>query len=206
MTPRPPLPLPPGDGRVLLHSCCAPCCCEIIEAILASGITLTVFFYNPNIQPHEEYDRRKAEVIRLVRQNRAAFVDADYDPAGWQARTRGLEQEPERGRRCTACFDLRLERTALYAHEHGFAVFTSSLGISRWKNMAQVNASGHRAAALHAGLTYWDYNWRKGGGASRMVEIARREGLYQQDYCGCPPSRRRVPAGPGPDQPWGDQD
>jgi len=206
MTPRAPLPLPPWDGRVLLHSCCAPCCGEIIEAILASGITLTVFFYNPNIQPHEEYDRRKAEVIRQARQSGIAFVDADYDPDIWQARTRGLEQEPERGRRCTACFDLRLERTALYAHEHGFAVFTSSLGISRWKNMAQVNACGHRAAARHLGLTYWDYNWRKGGGASRMVEIARRDGFYQQDYCGCPPSRRRVPAGPGPDQPWDDQD
>ncbi|MFD2235663.1 epoxyqueuosine reductase QueH [Phaeospirillum tilakii] len=193
MTPRAPLPLPPGDGRVLLLACCAPCCGEVIEAILASGLSLTVFFYNPNIQPREEYDRRKAEVIRLVRRNGAAFVDADYDPDRWQAHTRGLEQEPERGRRCEICFDLRLERTARHALDHGFAVFTSSLGISRWKDMAQVNACGHRVAARHPGLTYWDYNWRKNGGTARMVEVARREGLYQQDYCGCPPSRRSTP-------------
>lgn len=126
---------------MLLHACCAPCCGEIIEAILASGLDLTVVFDNPNIQPRTEYDRRKAEVIRLVRQNGATFVGAEDDPAGWQARTQGLEQEPERGRRCDVCFELRLERTARYARDHGFTVFTSSLGISRWKDMAQLTSS-----------------------------------------------------------------
>jgi predicted adenine nucleotide alpha hydrolase (AANH) superfamily ATPase len=83
------------------------------------------------------------------------------------------------------CFDMRFERTALYAHEHGFKVMTSSLGISRWKNMNQINESGRRAVEPYEGLTYWDYNWRKGGGADRMVEIAKREQFYQQEYCGC---------------------
>jgi hypothetical protein len=189
---RSPLPRPKGGDRVLLHSCCAPCSGEIVEAIIASGIELAIFFYNPNIFPRREYDLRKAEAIRLAQQRGVAFVDADYDPDAWLERTKGLEQEPERGLRCARCFDLRLERSALYAHEHGFSVFTSSFGVSRWKDMSQVNACGHRAAARHPGLIYWDYNWRKGGGAARMVQIAKREGFYQQQYCGCPYSRRDV--------------
>ena len=98
---------------------------------------------------------------------------------------KGLEWEPERGKRCTACFDMRFERTALYAHEHGFPVICSSLGISRWKDMNQINASGVRAASRYEGITYWTYNWRKSGGAARMYEIAKRENFYQQEYCGC---------------------
>ena len=80
---------------------------------------------------------------------------------------------------------MRFERTALYAHEHNFPVITSSLGISRWKNMQQINDCGHRAAAHYPYIQYWDYNWRKGGGASRMIEISKREAFYQQEYCGC---------------------
>src|ERR1700723_3318864 len=85
----------------------------------------------------------------------------------------------------TMCFDMRFERTALYAHEHGFPVMTSSLGLSRWKNMAQINDCGHRAAGRYEGLSYWDFNWRKGGGSQRMIEISKREEFYQQEYCGC---------------------
>ena len=96
-----------------------------------------------------------------------------------------MENEPERGIRCTMCFDMRFERTALYAHEHGYDTISSSLGISRWKNMAQINDCGIRAASRYDGLQYWDYNWRKGGGASRMIEISKREQFYQQEYCGC---------------------
>ncbi len=96
-----------------------------------------------------------------------------------------METAPERGIRCTMCFDMRFERTALYAHENGFPVMTSSLGISRWKDMAQINGCGSRAVTPYEGLSYWDYNWRKGGGASRMIEIAKREEFYQQEYCGC---------------------
>ena len=85
---------------------------------------------------------------------------------------------------------MRFERTALYAHEHGFPVITSSLGISRWKNMRQINDCGVRAAARYPGLTYWEYNWRKGGGSARMIEISKREAFYQQEYCGCAYSLR----------------
>jgi predicted adenine nucleotide alpha hydrolase (AANH) superfamily ATPase len=96
-----------------------------------------------------------------------------------------LEWEPERGKRCTACFDMRFERTALYAHENGFPVISSSLGISRWKDMNQINTAGIQAASRYPDMTYWTYNWRQGGGGERMYQIAKRENFYQQEYCGC---------------------
>lgn len=181
---------PNGQNKVLLHSCCAPCSGEVMEAMLASGIDFTLFFYNPNIHPQKEYELRKQENIRFAEKFNVAFVDADYDLHNWFARAKGMEHEPERGIRCTMCFDMRFERTALYAHEHDFPVMTSSLGISRWKNMQQINECGTRAAAQYPNLMYWDYNWRKEGGASRMVEISKREEFYQQEYCGCAYSLR----------------
>ena len=113
------------------------------------------------------------------------FVDADYDTDNWFARAKGMEREPERGARCTMCFDMRFERTALYAHEHGFPVMTSSLGISRWKNMAQINDCGSRAAGRYDGLSTGTSTGARGGGSARMIEISKREKFYQQEYCGC---------------------
>lgn len=182
---RQPLPLPNGHNKVLLHSCCAPCSGEVMEAMLASGIDYTIFFYNPNIHPLKEYELRKEENIRFAEQFGVPFVDADYDKDNWFDRARGMEWEPERGVRCTMCFDMRFERTALYAHENGFPVITSSLGISRWKDMKQINDCGVRAAAHYPDMLYWEFNWRKGGGSSRMIEISKRERFYQQEYCGC---------------------
>lgn len=182
---RPVLTPPGGHKKVLLHSCCAPCSGEVMEAMTASGIDYTIFFYNPNIHPKREYEIRKNENIRFAEKHGIAFIDADYDADNWMARAKGLEWEPERGARCTMCFDMRFERTALYAHENGFPVITSSLGISRWKDMNQINGSGERAAAKYGGLSYWTYNWRKGGGSARMIEISKREEFYQQEYCGC---------------------
>ena len=189
---RAPLPLPGGHRKVLLHSCCAPCSGEVMEAMLASGIDYTIFFYNPNIHPQKEYELRKSENIRFAEQFGVPFVDADYDTDNWFARAKGMENEPEKGKRCTMCFDMRFERTALYAHEHGFPVITSSLGLSRWKDMNQINGCGIRAAARYPDLMYWDFNWRKGGGAERMIQISKREQFYQQEYCGCVYSLRDI--------------
>ena len=186
------LSLPNEENRLLLHSCCAPCSSEIITVLLVLEIELTVFFYNPNIHPLQEYELRKAENKQFASKHHIPFVDADYDIDNWLARTKGMEFEPERGRRCEACFDMRLERTALYAHENGFKVFTSSAGISRWKDFNQVNKCGIRAAQRYPKLTYWTYNWRKQGGSQRMIAIAKREHFYQQEYCGCAHSLREV--------------
>lgn len=182
---RPELELPNGADKLLLHSCCAPCSGEVMEALLASGIDYTIYFYNPNIHPEKEYLLRKEENIRFAEDHGVEFVDADYDTDNWFERAKGMEWEPERGIRCTMCFDMRFERTALHAHENGFKAISSSLGISRWKDMNQINDCGKRAAEKYPDMVYWDYNWRKGGGANRMIEISKREHFYQQEYCGC---------------------
>ena len=156
-----------------------------METMVQSGIEFTIFFYNPNIHPREEYEIRKKENIRFAQKMKIPFIDADYDRDNWFKRAKGLEWEPERGKRCTMCFDMRFERTALYGAEHGFKVFTSSLGLSKWKNMDQINDCGMRAASRYPGLIYWTHNWRKDGGAQRMYEISKREEFYKQEYCGC---------------------
>lgn len=182
---RPKLELPEGKKNLLLHSCCAPCSGEVMEAMLASDIKFTIFFYNPNIHPVKEYELRKEENVRFAEQYNIPFIDADYDKDEWFKRAKGMEYEPERGIRCTMCFDMRFERTALYAHENNFDCISSSLGISRWKNMEQINDCGVRAAEKYPDLVYWTYNWRKEGGSQRMIEISKRDKLYQQEYCGC---------------------
>ncbi len=182
---RPIIKTPNQIDRIVMHSCCAPCSGEVIEAIQASGVKQTVFFYNPNIHPQEEYLMRKNENKRFCKKMGIEFIDADYDTDNWFERVKGLENEPERGRRCSLCFDMRFERTALFAHENKFELFTSSLGISRWKNMDQINSSGHTAAQKYQKLKYWDFNWRKKGGTQRMIEISKKEKFYQQEYCGC---------------------
>lgn len=179
------LVLPKGADKLLLHSCCAPCAGDIMEVLVDSGINFTVFFYNPNIHPEKEYLIRKEENVRFAEKLGVPFVDADYDRDNWFARAKGMEHEPERGIRCTMCFDMRFDRTALYAHEHNFKVISSTLGISRWKSMEQINDCGTRAAQKYSGMEYWTYNWRKGGGSQRMIEISKREHFYQQEYCGC---------------------
>lgn len=180
-----PLKLPPNTHKLLLHSCCAPCSGEIIERVHEAGIDFSIYFYNPNIHPVKEYLLRKNENIRFAQKMGIEFIDADYDSMNWFDKAKGMEHEPERGIRCTMCFDMRLEKTAQYAHEHGFDVIATSLGISRWKDLNQVDGCGFRAVEKYPDVTYWDHNWRKRGGAQRMVEISKREEFYQQEYCGC---------------------
>ena len=155
-----------------------------------SELLASVLFYNPNIHPRREYDLRKDENKRYADRLGVPFHDLDYDRDNWFARVMGMEQEPERGGRCTLCFDMRLERTALWASGNGFKVFTSTLATSRLKDLAQVNGCGERAAARHEGLQYWTHNWRKKGGSERIVEIAREMDFYRQEYCGCAYSLR----------------
>lgn len=178
--------IPPNDHKkVLLHSCCAPCSGPVIEALHTSGIDLTIYFYNPNIHPDKEYEIRKNENIRFAEKLGIPFVDADYDTDNWFDLVKGHENDPERGERCSMCFEMRFVKTADYAAKHGFPVITSCLGISRWKDFNQVTEAGIKAASLFSGVVYWGFNWRKNGGSSRMYEIAKEEEFYQQEYCGC---------------------
>jgi len=156
-----------------------------MEGMKESCLAPTIFYYNPNIHPQEEYLIRKDENKRFAEKLGLSFVDADYSPEEWAVRTKGLEEEPERGARCSVCFLMRMERTALYAHENDFSVFATSLGISRHKNQVQVYAQGHAAALAYPDLVFWDYNWRCKGGAARGEALAKQEAFYRQNYCGC---------------------
>ncbi len=179
------LELPDNKSKLLLHSCCAPCSGDIMKRLLDSGINYTVFFYNPNIHPYDEYLLRKDENLKFAKKYNIPFVDADYDPRKWFGITKGMEHEPERGKRCTTCFDMRFIKTAEYAHNNGFDIISSTLGISRWKNMEQINKSGIYAVSKFKDITYWTYNWRKENGSHRMIEVSKDERFYMQEYCGC---------------------
>jgi predicted adenine nucleotide alpha hydrolase (AANH) superfamily ATPase len=153
--------------------------------MLENGLEPTVFYFNPNIYPQEEYERRKAENIRYVRSLNLPFVDGDYDHEAWKGKMQGLEHEPERGRRCLACFAMRMNETARYAAEHGFTVFATTLTASRWKDITQIAKAGNDAASLFPNLTFWAQNWRKGGLSNRRNELIKLHSFYNQTWCGC---------------------
>ena len=154
--------------------CCAPCSGEPLRAMGHGGIRPVVYFYNPNIHPRAEYERRRDCMRNYCEKMGIEFVEGPYDSERWFARTAGMEAEPERGRRCGECFAMRLERAAKFAAERGLDVMACTLGISRFKDMDQVNAAGRAAALGVEGVEYWPQNWRKGGGSQRMYEISPR--------------------------------
>lgn len=190
--------LPQGarNGRVLLHSCCAPCSGAILECMLGNGIRPTVFFSNSNIVPHAEYELRKAELCRYCDSLGVDHVDDEYDHSCWLSAVKGLETEPERGARCLCCFKFRLLRAAEYAAGNGFDVLATTLASSRWKDLSQVDEAGLWACSevsrRHSGEgpVWWAQNWRKGGLQPRRGEIIREQNFYNQTFCGCEFSRR----------------
>lgn len=177
--------LPDRAENLLLHSCCAPCAGEIMRLLHENGIKYTILFYNPNIHPKKEYELRKDENKRYADKLGIDFIDLDYERELWFKRAKSLEFEPERGIRCTMCFDMRFDRTALYAYEHGFDCISSTLAISRWKDMQQINHCGVKAASYYPEMIYWDYNWRLNNGSKNMLTLSKKEQFYQQEYCGC---------------------
>ena len=177
--------LPGNQKKILLHSCCAPCSCSVIDLLLTQEIVPTLFFYNPNIHPKEEYERRKEELVRYAMKRGVTCVDGDYDVDRWFELIQGHEKDPERGMRCSICFEMRFRKTAEYASQHGFKVISSSLGFSRWKDFDQVTQAGKRAVKRVEDITYFEYNWRKGDAIARSREISSEEQFYRQRYCGC---------------------
>ena len=186
-----------GETTVLLHTCCAPCSSAIIEAMLQNGIKPVIYYCNPNIYPHQEYEIRKNECTRYAQAMGLEIVDADYDHEGWLAAVKGLETEPERGGRCLKCFKLRLLRTAEYARSRGIKAITTTLASSRWKSLDQINEAGAWACAeinkipAETEVVWWDQNWRKGGLQERRLQILKEFDFYNQLYCGCEFSMRK---------------
>ncbi len=177
--------------RVLLHSCCAPCSAAILEFFLQNGIQPTVFYSNSNIYPLAEYEHRRNEIKNYLQQLSVPFVEDTYCHEEWLAHVKGLENQPERGSRCLRCFQFRLERTAKYAKEKGFALIATTLASSRWKSIAQIAEAGHLAeTSVGDGVVFWDRNWRKGGLQDRRNALLKENGFYNQQYCGCEFSMR----------------
>jgi len=186
--------IPEGLQEVLLHACCAPCSSAIVEWMLAHGIRPTIFYFNPNIYPREEYDIRKNESKRHAESLGLRWIDGDYDHEAWLQQVQGLEHEPERGGRCLQCFRIRLTATALQAQALGIKYFTTTLASSRWKSLEQINQAGLDAQAAVAASSseaeegtplFWAQNWRKGGLQDRRNQLLREYNFYNQLYCGC---------------------
>jgi len=182
--------VPDGVEEVLLHACCAPCSSAIVEWMLANGVQPTIFYFNPNIFPREEYEIRKAESQRHAESLGIRWIDGDYDHLRWMEAVRGLEGEPERGARCLACFRFRLMVTALQARKLGIGWFATTLASSRWKRLDQITEAGLAAQNAVTGTSFWVQNWRKGGLQERRNELLRKYGFYNQLYCGCEFSQR----------------
>src|SRR5574344_2150658 len=182
---------PDGSDKVLLHTCCAPCSSAIIECMMQHGIRPTIFYYNPNIYPLEEYNIRKEECSRYAKSLGLDIVDWDWDHDNWRCMVKGMENEPERGGRCLKCFKIRLLETAKYAHENGFSLITTTLASSRWKSLEQIEEAGNFACSNYDDVSYWAQNWRKGGLSDRRIAIIKEYNFYNQRYCGCEFSMRK---------------
>ena len=172
------------DKRLLLHSCCAPCSSHCLSE-LSPQIGVTVLYYNPNLDCAGEYEKRKREQLRFLRETGLAdFLDCDYAPEDYLAAVRGLEEEKEGGARCAVCFRLRLERTAREAKARGFDYFATTLTVSPLKNAKLINTIGF-AVAEEVGVKYLPSDFKKRGGYLHSVKLSEEYGLYRQDYCGC---------------------
>lgn len=178
--------------RLLLHSCCAPCSSYVLE-YLSDYFEITVFYYNPNISPAEEYEKRAAEQQHLIRELPAKhpihLVVGAYEPERFYAVSRGLEQVPEGGERCFRCFRLRLEEAAKMAAEGGFDYFATTLTISPLKNAQKLNEIGEELSELYK-VEHLPSDFKKKNGYKRSVELSALYGLYRQNYCGCVFSKR----------------
>lgn len=188
----PKLEIPFGEKKILLHCCCAPCSSAIVECLLANSARPTLFYFNPNIYPRQEYEKRRDESLRHAQSLGLECVEADCGHETWIDLVKGLEREPERGARCSKCFEMRLLAAAKYAAENGFKVFATTLASSRWKDISQINSAGKAASEKYPQTFFWAQNWRKGGLYERRNELLKEYGFYNQQYCGCEFSIRKT--------------
>lgn len=176
--------------RLLLHSCCAPCSSAVLERI-AQFFEITVFYFNPNIEPEQEYAKRVQELKRLLDclkegtgTKALPLLAGRYEPQEFYNAVRGLEHSGEGGERCYHCYELRLRQTAKTAAKQGFDCFTTTLSISPYKRADWLNEIGQRLCEEY-GVTYLYSDFKKKNGYHRSIELSKEYGLYRQDYCGC---------------------
>ena len=182
------------NPKLLLHSCCGPCSTAVIERLIPD-YDITIFFYNPNIDDREEYEKRKETQIQFLNAYNTKiqmeedkipvkFLEGDYIPEDFYRVSQGLEQEPENGARCTCCFQLRLSETAKVAAERGYEIFGTTLTVSPHKNYPLISLLGNRIAE-ETGLDFLDLDFKKKAGYQRSVALSKEYELYRQHFCGC---------------------
>lgn len=174
--------------RLLLHTCCAVCTCYVLDK-LRHDFQVTAYFYNPNIQPREEYERRRDTVKEWCEKSGVPFVEGLAGYNEWSEAVIGLEHEREGGKRCPICFEMRLKETARYAHEHNFVWLATTLTMGRNKSGKVINPIGKKVAE-DVGVKFYEADWKKAGGQDKANEIAIEHNLYRQHYCGCVFSHR----------------
>lgn len=172
--------------RIVLHVCCGVCAAGVVERLTSEGNQVVGVFYNPNIHPLEEYDRRLEAARKVAQKLDFPLVVNPYETAEWFKKTNGLANEPEGGKRCEVCFRLRLKQTCLYMEERGWDAFTTTLTISRHKSADVINRIGREVG----GDRFLARDFKKKDGFRRTIELAKEWGLYQQNYCGCIYSKR----------------
>jgi predicted adenine nucleotide alpha hydrolase (AANH) superfamily ATPase len=169
--------------KLLLHTCCAPCSVAVIQDLI-NEYKVIVYFFNPNIFPYEEYKKRKTEVIKICKLWQVKMIDEDYIHEQWQKKVVGLENEPEGGRRCRACFYLRLQQAAQKAKQLSCDIFATTLTSSRYKKAEIINPLG-QGIGQAVGLEFLFADWKKDGRQERAQKLIAEHNIYQQKYCGC---------------------
>ena len=170
--------------KILLHICCAPCSTAVIDRLNEEGHEVTGFFYNPNIQPKEEYDLRKKEVQNYSVLKGFELLIGDYNYQDWDDITADYKNDPEGGKRCSICYKMRLLKTAVTAKKGGFESFTTTLSISPHKDVNKINELGKRIGKEND-VAFLEADFKKKNGFHKSVCMSRDLGLYRQDYCGC---------------------
>ncbi|MCX4249210.1 MAG: epoxyqueuosine reductase QueH [Bacilli bacterium] len=168
---------------ILLHSCCGPCSSACIDR-LKDYFDITVIYYNPNIEPLDEYIHRKNEQIRLLKEWNIKFMDCDYENDIWTNKTKYLREELEGGKRCSVCFGIRLKYTAKKALDKGFDYFGTTLTVSPHKNSELINKIGE-GIGINLGIKFLYSDFKKKEGYKKSIEFSKQYNLYRQDYCGC---------------------
>ncbi|NMC51895.1 epoxyqueuosine reductase QueH [Candidatus Kuenenbacteria bacterium] len=177
--------------KILFHTCCSPCACQPIEELLGGGFEVTIFYYNPNIHPEPEYKARFQELKKYLQELPVIkIIGGEYEIEQWFKKIKGFEREPERGKRCDLCYELRLKKTAAEAKKMGYEYFGSSLSISPHKKAEKISELGNKIAKEY-GLKFLDRDWKKMGGFQKACELSREHNFYRQNYCGCVFSRRK---------------
>jgi predicted adenine nucleotide alpha hydrolase (AANH) superfamily ATPase len=178
----------PAAQSLLLHVCCAPCSPHVFR-VLNEAHNVSLFFYNPNIQPEKEYKIREAEIIRFAARSGIELILGEYDRGGWNEAVRGHEDEPEGGARCVLCYRYRLERTAREAERLNIGIIATTLSVSPHKNAQLINYEGARAAD-RAGRRFLEADFKKKDGYRISCELSKEYGFFRQNYCGCVFSRK----------------